>query len=189
MKSFDYGLLIFFVVFPFQLGLPISVFSSEQDKKKQELLKKIEVLRKKKAKLIESEKETSDKKSSPPKSANEMISQYEQLNSDCKGKKNEHCANVIYKLSKLYYDKARDDYIKARGEYEKALDRWERNRQDPEPIQPFPDYSKALKSYKQSVELYPDFNRSDEAYWQIGIILKLNGDLDGAKDAFKKASK
>ncbi len=166
------------------VSLPISSYS--QDKKKEDLLRKIEALKQKKEKIKAKTAQKLNKVTGTKKTnLSEVITKYENLNANCKGKKSERCADVTYTLSKLYYDKARDDYIHARNAYEKAMDAWERNPEGPEPLNPIPDYTKSLLMYQESIKKYPNFVKADEAHFQIGNILRLNGDLDGAKISFK----
>lgn len=170
-----------------QLCLPTdSCAQDAEEKKKQEILKKLQELKEKKMKIQqETQSKISKQKSSQPqKSLDEIIAKYESLHSNCSKTKSERCADVMYTLSKLYYDKARDDYIKARQEYEKAMDKWERNPQGPEPVNPVPDYSKALQFYRNSIKEYPDFEKADEGYYQIGSICMIIGEVDESKEAF-----
>lgn len=174
------------MIISLNLSLPTKAFPDD-DKKKEELRRKIEALKKKKSKIKTKTEEKLLKVSDPGKTnLDEIIAKYERLNKNCEGKKSERCADIMYTLSKLYYDKARDDYIKARNNYEKAMDQWEKNPEGPEPLNPIPNYSRSLDSYQKSVSVYPKFIKADEGYFQIGNILRLNGDLDGAKDSFKK---
>ncbi len=177
-------LSFFLVMFCVHLFSPHTLTAQTSDKKKEELLRKIQELKAKKAKITQQTEEKLKKQAGPKKSLAEIIAKYERLYANCQGKKNERCATIMYDLSKMYYDKARDDYIQARQNYEKAMDRWEKNPSGPEPVNPIPQYDKALDMYTKSVKLYPDFIKADEGYYQIGTIQTLNGNLDLAKDAF-----
>jgi len=170
----------------FMLFTPDSAFSQEDAAKKEELLRKIQELQNKKKGIEKTTEEKIGKAPTSQKSLDEVIDKYEKLYAGCTGKKNERCADILYTLAKLYYDKGRDDYINARNQYEKDMDAWDKNPKGPEPVNPVPDYSKALKYYQTGIKEYPDFEKADEAYLQIGTILVLLGDPDGAKDAFIK---
>lgn len=175
---------LFLATFCLQFLSPPTLYADEADKKKEELLRKIQALKSKKAKIDQQTKAKLEKQTGPKKSLGEIIAKYERLFANCKGKKSERCADVMYSLGKLYYDKARDEYIKSRQNYEKAMDRWEKNPSGPEPVNPIPNYTRSVNMYIQSVKLYPDFIKADEGYYQIGTIQTLNGNLDLAKDAF-----
>jgi tetratricopeptide (TPR) repeat protein len=159
---------------------------AQSAKKKEEILRKIRELEKKKSELAQKAQKKLDKMKQPSQSLGEIIARYEKLQSSCVDKKSQRCADVIYTLGKLYYDKSRDDYVQARNDYEKAMDNWERNPVGPEPVNPLPDYSKPLETYQQALREYPDFEKADEALYQIGSILMIQGDLDGSKDAFRE---
>lgn len=177
-------MVMFLVVFAVNICIPVNISALSEAEKKEALKKKIMDLKRKKAKIDTETKAKLQKSQGPQRSLGEVVAKYEKLHRSCGGKKSERCADVMYTLGKLYYDKGRDDYIKAREIYEKEMDRWEKNQQGAEPLNPLPNYGKSLKMYKTAVSLYPNFIKADEAYYQIGTILTLNGNLDAAKDAF-----
>lgn len=187
MKSLGFGLLM--AAFCFQISVVSDVNGADANKKREELLRKIERLKKKKAVIQKKAQEKINKNAAPKQSISVTIDRFEKLYQGCQGKKSMRCADVMYTLSKLYYDQARDDYIQAQEKYNKDMDRWERNPSGPEPVNPVPDYSKPLEFYRASVEQYPDFEKADEGYYQIGAILMLQGELGGSKDAFQEIVK
>ncbi|MBD3393478.1 MAG: tetratricopeptide repeat protein [Chitinivibrionales bacterium] len=166
--------------------MPPSARGASDDKRKEELQRKLEELRRKKAELEQDARKKLDRVKKPTESLSEVIARYERLYNNCQGKKNQRCADVMYTLSKLYYDQARDQYIQARNDYEKKMDEWDKNPRGPEPVNPTPDYSKALRMYEQSTAMYPDFEKADEGYYQIGTINMILGNVDESKDAFKQ---
>ncbi len=189
MKPARYVLALFLVaVFASQICVPAAYGASKEDKKKEEIQRKIEELKAKKREVeAQAQERIKDlEKGKKQESLDEVIARYERLYEGCRAKKSERCADIMYTLSKLYYDKGRDDYIKARNNYEKAMDAWEKNPRGAEPVNPVPDYAKALKMYQQSVAQYPNFEKADEAYYQIGTILMIMGEVDGSKDAFNE---
>ena len=165
------------------------VFTGTSDaaaNKREEILEKIKKLEAERAKLRK-EAEVKTTKSKPVgKSLEEIVARYEKLLSNCTVKKSERCADVIYTLGGLYYDQGRDNYVKAREDYERAMSEYERNPRGPEPENPVPDYSKALSMYERLAAEYPDFPKLSEAYYQMGNIYLLMGDLDRTKDVFTK---
>ncbi|MCX7727047.1 MAG: tetratricopeptide repeat protein, partial [Chitinispirillaceae bacterium] len=150
----------------------------------EELRKKIEELRKKKELLQKKAMEKTEASKPAGKSLEEIIAKYEKLLGNCGVKKSERCADVIYTLAGLYYDRARDRYVQARENYEKQMEAYQRNPRGPEPVNPVPDYSEALQMYERLSKEYPDFPKLSEAYYQMGNIYLLMGDLDRTKDAF-----
>ncbi|MBN1982723.1 MAG: tetratricopeptide repeat protein [Chitinivibrionales bacterium] len=178
-----YVLMVVAVFIAFQFYIPQAAYGQE-DKKKEELLKKLQELKKKKTQLNQDVQEKIEKTDGG--SNEDVISKYERLYLNCKGKKSERCADIMYTLSKLYYDKGRDDYILARQQYEEDMKEWERNPKGAEPINPIPDYSKSLGFYSKSVTEYPEFEKADEGFYQIGQIYSLNGNVDMAKKAYDK---
>jgi len=157
----------------------------EAQTKREALLKKIADLEKKKNQIrTEATKMTGTSTGKKNEKIDEIIARYEKLLANCTVKKTERCSDVIYTLAGLYYEKGRDDYITARENYEKAVEAYERNPRGPEPINPIPDYSRPLSMYERLAGEYPDFPKLSEAYYQMGTIYLLMGDLDKTKDAF-----
>ncbi|MBN1307773.1 MAG: tetratricopeptide repeat protein [Chitinispirillaceae bacterium] len=152
--------------------------------KREEILKKIRDLEQKKAQLRKEVTKKTDESKPGGKSLGEIIARYEKLLSNCTVKKSERCADVIYTLGGLYYDRGRDNYIKARENYERQMGAYEKNPQGPEPVNPVPDYSQALAMYERLANEYPEFPKLSEAYYQMGTIYLLMGDMDKTKDAF-----
>jgi tetratricopeptide (TPR) repeat protein len=152
--------------------------------KRQELMEKIRKLEEQKNKLRAEAAKKNQSSKPVGKSLGQIIERYEKLLSNCTVKKSERCADVIYTLGGLYYDKGRDDYIKARERYEQDMESYERNPRGPEPVNPVPDYSQALGMYERLSSEYPNFPKLSEAYYQMGTIYLLMGDLDKTKDAF-----
>ena len=153
--------------------------------KRAELMEKIRKLEESKRRLRENVSKKTETAKPAGKEIPEIIARYEKLLSNCTVKKSDRCADVIYTLGGLYYDKSRDEYIRARESYERARDSAERHPGTPEPQNPVPDYSAALKLYERLITEYPDFVKLSEAYYQMGTIYQLLGDLDKTKEAFK----
>jgi len=153
--------------------------------KRQKLMEKIRKLEQNKQKLRRKVNQRSRLMNPPRHSIPEIITRYEKLLSNCSVKKSERCADVIYTLGTLYYDKARDDYIKQREGYEKNLERYEQSRQGAKPVEPEPDYSQALRAYERLVNEYPNFKKMSEAYYQMGTIYLLKGDTAKAAESFR----
>ncbi len=166
------------------LLLFLTAGSFAQDKKAEELKRKIAELEQKKRALVEGQKKAANANQPSGDKLQEIIARYEKLLNGCNARKSERCADVIYTLGNLYYEEGRDSYIQKREEYEKAMTAYERTNRGPEPINPIPDYSKSLGMYERLSREYPDFPKLSEAYYQMGTIYLLMGDLDKAKDAF-----
>jgi tetratricopeptide (TPR) repeat protein len=162
----------------------LTTISFAQDKRAEELRKKMVELQNKKEELRK--KQESDANANQPSGdrLQEIIARYEKLLTGCNARKSERCADVIYTLGNLYYDQGRDEYIQKREDYEKAMTAYERTNRGPEPVNPIPDYSKSLGMYERLSQEYPDFPKLSEAFYQMGTIYLLMGDLDRAKDAF-----
>jgi len=150
-----------------------------QDKNKEDLRKKLDDLMKKKEELKKgSDKKINEKKDG--KSVEEIIARYENLLAGCT-KKSERCADVLFTLAQLYYDQGRDAYIKAREDYGKAMDEYDKSPAGKkEPINPIPNYSKAMGMYLRLVREYSEFRTIDEAFFQMGNIYLVMGELDSA---------
>ncbi|HMD68258.1 MAG TPA: tetratricopeptide repeat protein, partial [Chitinivibrionales bacterium] len=110
----------------------------------------------------------------------EIVARYENLLSGCT-KKSDRCADVLFTLAQLYYQQAQDGYIKAREEYGREMDEYDKNPKGrKEPVNPIPNYSKAMKMYNRLVHEYSDFRTIDEAYYQMGNIYLVMGELDSS---------
>jgi tetratricopeptide (TPR) repeat protein len=161
---------------------------SADDRKKQELLDQIRKLEEQKATLQnQSQQKISDKKEKG-KSLEEIIARYETLEAGCT-KKSERCSDVLFTLAQLYYDQGRDNYIRAREDYGKAMDIWDKTQKGPEPVNPIPNYSKSLKMYSRLIREYSDFKTIDEAYYQLGSIYLVMGEMDSSEAAFEDVIK
>lgn len=166
------------------LLLFLTAISFAQDKKAEELKKKIAELERKKGELMKGQQEAANANQPSGDKLQEIVARYEKLLAGCNARKSERCADVIYTLGNLYYEDGRDSYIQKREDYEKAMAAYERTNRGPEPVNPIPDYSKSLGMYERLSGEYPDFPKLSEAYYQMGTIYLLMGDLDRAKDAF-----
>lgn len=156
----------------------------KNEKKRQELQKKIEELKRQKVEQQTKFQKRMEETVPDARSLGEVISRYEKLRESCGEKKSGRCADVYSTLAKLYYDKGRDEYIQARARYEKEMDDWERKQVGPEPINPKPDYSESVKMWERLIADYPKHARLDEAYYQLGSINLVLGDLEGSSKYF-----
>jgi tetratricopeptide (TPR) repeat protein len=155
--------------------------------KQDEIRKKIEELQRKKLEIQKlKDKENTAPSKNEGKSVDEIIARYERLLTSCNVKKSDRCADVEYTLGGLYYDQGRDGYIQAREDYEKRMDAYEKHPSGPEPVNPVPDYSKSLNMYQRLEQEYPDFPKLCDAYYQMGTIYMLMGDVDKTKYVFTK---
>ena len=119
----------------------------------------------------------------------EIVKRYENLLSGCT-KKSDRCADVLFTLAQLYYQQAQDSYIKAREEYGHQMDEYDKNPKGmKEPVNPIPNYSKAMKMYGRLVHEYSDFRTIDEAYYQMGNIYLVMGELDSSGWAMEQLIK
>jgi len=159
---------------------------SDAEKKREELLKKIQKLEEKK--LKEQQKRTDRGNQAKPtgEALDEIIARYETILERCAERKSARCADVMATLGDLYYQQARDNYIHARERYEEQMTEWEEKQVGPEPVNPVPDYSKPLKMYERFISEYPDHPKLHEAYYQIGTINLVLGALDKSRQAFQK---
>ncbi|MGA2507237.1 MAG: tetratricopeptide repeat protein [Chitinispirillaceae bacterium] len=160
---------------------------SDDERKAEQLQKEIDELKKKKDKVGIDAKADQDKSKPIGKSLDEIIQRWENLLKDCQtAKKSLRCADALYNLGSLYYDKSRDDYILKREEYEKAMAEYDKKPVGPEPVNPVPDYSKSLHTYEDLAQAYPEFSKVAEAYYQMGNIYLLMGDLDRSRTVYQK---
>jgi tetratricopeptide (TPR) repeat protein len=181
MKTFGKSALIVMAfLISFVVVYQKSVYAQD-DKKAEEIRKKIAALEEKKKKIKEETDSKITEKKPEGKSLEEIISRYENLMGTLCTKKSDRCADVLFTLASLYYDQSRDAYIKAREDYGKAMDAWDKSHRGKEPINPRPDYTKATYMYRRLIKEYGDFKSVFEAYYQLGTIYLVMGDVDSAK--------
>ena len=174
------------VMLPLVLPVSIDAAKSDEDRLK-ELQEKYQKLQQKEDKLAEKAKIDQEKNKPIGKSLDEIITRWENLLKDCQaGRKSLRCADALYNLGSLYYDKSRDEYIQKREEYEKAMAEWDKKPVGPEPVNPVPDYSKSLRTYEDLAQQYPEFSKICEAYYQMGNLYQLLGDLDRCRLVYTK---
>ncbi len=116
-----------------------------------------------------------------------LISKYERLysNNDCDEKQTERCADILFDLAKLRYDYQRSKYVRDMNEYDKLMKKWEKRQEGESPVSPIPDYSQPLATFRKLAEEYPDFEKIDQVYYQIGHLCLLGGEMDKSQKAFK----
>ena len=114
------------------------------------------------------------------------IAKHEHLTNTLCAHVNEQCADALFVLASLYYDQALDRYIKAREEYAKSMDDKGIPPRNKEAVNPIPDYTESMEIYAKLIREYSDFKDIDEAYYQVGTIYLLKGDIDSSRWAFKK---
>jgi cellulose synthase operon protein C len=188
LKHHPRSTIVLIAMFSIVSMMATAVFSGKSDEDRmQALQKRMDELNRKRDDLNKKNRESVDKSRMSEKSREEVIARWEKLLGDCQaGKKSLRCADALYNLGDLYRDKARDDYIKAREAYEDAMAAYEKNPRLPEPVNPIPDYSKSLSMYESLTKDYPEFNKVSEAYYQMGMIYLLMGDLDRCKQVYTK---
>ncbi len=176
-------LLVLAALTSFLLSIVLS--TSAQDAKKEELLRKIQELEKKKQAIAQERAAALEKNKPEGKNLQEIVDRYLKLLENCNAKKSERCADVIYTLGGMYYELDREAFIQAKEDYEKKMDAYEKNPRGPEPVNPIPNYDRALGYYERLAKEYPDFPKLSEAYYQMGNIYLLMGDLDKARGVFQ----
>ena len=181
------GIFVIFSLCCMYSGGNVSAAGTE-DKKKAELLKQIQALEEKKKALADQTQQKISAKKETGKSLDEIVTRYETLMAGCT-KRNDRCADVLFTLAQLYYDQARDAYIKAREDYGKAMDVYDKTQKGPEPVNPLPNYSKSLRMYTRLTKEYADFKTVDEAYYQMGNIYLVMGEVDSSQMAFEMVIK
>ena len=176
-------LLVLAALTSFILNVSV-VVNAQSDYKKEELIQKIKKLEEAKAILLQKKATAADKNKPEGKNLQEIIDRYLKLLENCNVKKSERCADVIYTLGGLYYELDRELFIDAKENYEQRMDEYDRNPRGPEPVNPIPKYDRALDMYGRLGKEYPDFPKLSEAYYQMGNIYLLMGDLDNSKKVF-----
>jgi tetratricopeptide (TPR) repeat protein len=174
------------VMLPFLFPVDVSAGKKDDDRLI-ELQKKLQKLQDEESKLSAKAKDETEKSKPVGKSLDEIIIRWENLLKDCQGgRKSNRCADALYNLGGLYYDKSRDDYIQKREEYEKAMEEWDKKPVGAEPVNPVPDYSKSLRTYEDLAQQYPEFSKICEAYYQMGNLYQMLGDIDRCRLVYTK---
>ena len=186
-----YRAVILFTITMFLLP-PRASFSSDADssdvRRRAELVKRIQDLEKKKVQLKQHALTDSQQNKFRGKSLDEVIARWEKLLDTCGAKKKSlRCADAMYNLGNLYYDKSRDEYIQKREQYQKDITEHDANPQEPEPVNPAPDYLKSLRMYDRLIQEYPDFSKIGEIYYQMANIYLLMDDKERFNAYMQKA--
>jgi tetratricopeptide (TPR) repeat protein len=116
----------------------------------------------------------------------QKIEDYEKMLEHCSQKDSIVCSHISLSLAELLYEQARDNYVQERNKYEKIIAKWEDNPDGPEPINPVPDYTKALMAYKNHIRCYPGYEDGDKAYYELHTIYMLMGMIDSSEAALQK---
>jgi tetratricopeptide (TPR) repeat protein len=178
MNAYGKLMLVVFVFFmSFVMIYPISVYAG----KAEDIQKKIDDLKRKKIELQNRNVAQINEKKPEGKNLEEIVTRYENLMGSMCTKKSDRCADVLFTLAALYYDQSRDSYIKAREDYQKAMDAYDKNPRGKEPVNPIPNYNKAARMYRKLIREYGDFKSVFEAYYQLGTMYLVMGDIDSAK--------
>ncbi len=180
-------MLVLAILTSFLLSTTLTV-NAQNDAKKEKLLQKIKELEEAKAKLNKAKVEAAEKNRPEGKNLQDIVDKYLKLLENCNTKKSDRCADVIYTLGGMYYELDREAFIKAKEDYEQRIDAYEKNPRGPEPVNPIPNYDRALGMYERLAKDYPDFPKLSEAYYQMGNIYLLMGDLDNAKKVFSQVA-
>ncbi|MDD5673003.1 MAG: tetratricopeptide repeat protein [Chitinivibrionales bacterium] len=180
MSSRSNCMRVFWVLVGMLLLSTLTYAQSDKDKERQKLLEQIKQLQAKKDQINQKTQTQLQEKRATGENLQEVVASYEKLLGGC-NTKSARCADVLYTLASLYYDQARDAFVKAKEDYGKAMDEYDRTHKGKEPVNPIPNYSKAIKMYRQLAATYPDFPKIDEAYFQMGTIMLVQGDMDSAK--------
>ena len=86
----------------------------------------------------------------------------------------------------MYKDPIVEEIHKYREEYAKSMDDKGIPPRNKEAVNPIPDYTESMEIYAKLIREYSDFKDIDEAYYQVGAIYLLKGDIDSSRWAFKK---
>jgi tetratricopeptide (TPR) repeat protein len=156
-------------------GAAVPVFAQSDAKKQAELEAKIRELEQKKQQLQAKRAEANRQQGAD---LEEIITQWEGQLNRCVVEKNERCADVLYTLGALYYDKGREDFGKASERHTEAIKQYNRTGRGTPPTPPVPDYSKSLKMYWQLSREYPTFQKLPEAFFQMSQLYLVAGHLD-----------
>lgn len=114
-----------------------------------------------------------------------VIERYRRLLAKCDEQPTERCPAIKFDLARLYYDSAQSAFVEATRAYEAEMERREKRRHGAPPVRPVPDYSRAARLYTRLVSEHPAFTRNDAAYYMLGNIHTLHGDLTASRRSFK----
>ncbi|MGM0461722.1 MAG: tetratricopeptide repeat protein [Fibrobacterota bacterium] len=156
----------------------------------EEIRERLEEIRREKEEAQESDAGRRGRRSEEESRASraETIRRYEQTLDDCDnatGFQKTMCAEAYFSLGRLYYDRARDEFVQAQNEYEERFAEWQENPVGDRPSSPRPDYTLALRTYQEAIETYPESDHVPNAYFQIGGIYNLRGEVDSSLMAFE----
>jgi tetratricopeptide (TPR) repeat protein len=158
---------------------------SSKEKKRQDLLEKIEKLRQQKEALRLKEKDAIqqvDEKSS--KNRLESLRLFEQIITTTQRGDPKRC-DALFQVGSLYYEEEQDAYQGKLEAFKKQFSIWEKTGSNgAPPVEPIPQHVKSTESLKNLVQECPNFGNRDMALYKLGNIFTEVGDFESAYESF-----
>jgi len=161
-----------------------------REKKRIELLDKIEQLRQEKEKIRQQERATVAKMDAQgSKNRKESILLFERLIGTTQVGDTRRC-DAFFQLGSLYYDEERDAYSAKQDAFKRTFELWERRGSSGmPPVEPIADYKKTIDVYNMMLAECPTSGQRDVALYKLGNIHTVSGDLAAAFEAFTRLLK
>lgn len=175
------------------LGLITALINAAPDnreKKRIELLERIEKLRQEKENIRKDEREKVAKLDAQgSRNRKESILLFERLIGSTPVGDARRC-DAFFQLGTLYYDEERDNYAVKQESFKREFEIWERtgSRGMP-PTEPIPDYKKTIDAYQMLLVECPTSVQRDVVLYKLGNIYTIAGDLSASFEAFGKLLK
>ncbi len=158
---------------------------SDKEKKRQDLLEKIEKLRQQKEALKLKEKDAIqqvDAKSS--KNRQESLRLFEQIIATTQRSDTRRC-DAYFQMGSLYYEEEQDSYQNGLESFKKQYTIWEKSGGNgAPPIEPIPKHNKSIEALKSLITECPDFKSRDVALYKLGNMFTETGDFESAFESF-----
>ncbi|MFH0920048.1 MAG: tetratricopeptide repeat protein [Fibrobacterota bacterium] len=161
-----------------------------KDKKRRELLEKIDQLRQEKEVLKQTERKKIsklDEKSS--ESRQESIRLFERLVATTQRGDVRRC-DAFSQLGALYYEQESDDYIQGQNKYQTLMTAFEKSGGlGAAPVEPLPKFDRSLNAFNSLVLECTDSKSRDVVLYKLGNIYTALGEFEKAFEAFTQLIK
>jgi tetratricopeptide (TPR) repeat protein len=169
-----------------------TVFSApdNREKKRIELLDKIEKLRQEKEKIRQQDRETVAKLDAQgSKNRKESILLFERLIGSTQVGDTRRC-DAFFQLGTLYYEEEREAYSIKQDVFKRSFELWERRGSSGmPPVEPIADYKKTVDVYNMMLAECPTSNQRDVVLYKLGNIHTVSGDMAAAFESFTRLLK
>ena len=94
--------------------------------------------------------------------------------------------DVIFRLAELYYEATQDEVAENLRKYEEQLKLVQEGKLAAAPPEPQANYRKAIAQYQRLITQFPNYEKSDGAFYLLGYCLEKQGEFDQASETYTR---